>query len=180
MSDVPDAPQRAATLLSQVAGGEWDQARANFSEAMGVLDAEKLATAWSGLTVESGQYRGQGEPVVRHAGEFTTVTVPVEFDDATMYGQVAFDAQGKVAGLHFLLKDPNTGEGARYPKHMILRCSDGHLYTVTHSDLLWRSVHIGTTQYRWCPADHKWRSAGFVDPSTLTRAELEEARLYRA
>lgn len=177
---LPDAPQRAATLLSQVAAGDWDQARANFSEVMAALDAEKLATAWTALTVESGGYRSQGQPVVRQAGAFTTVTVPLQFDDVTMYGRVAFDAQGQVAGLHFLLKDPNSGQGARYPKQMIVRCSDGHLYTITYSDLLFRSVHIGTTQFRWCPADHKWRRTNFVDPASLSREELEEVRFYSA
>lgn len=176
----PDAPQRAAALLSQVAAGDWDGARASFGEALADFDSQQLAAAWTQVTVGSGQYLAQGEPVVRQAGRFTTVTVPLKFEDATMYGQVAFDAQGQVAGLHFLLQDPNTGEGARYPEHMILRCSDGHLYTVTHHDLLWRSVHFGSTQFRRCPVDRKWRRASFADPRTLSRQELEEARLYRA
>jgi hypothetical protein len=177
---LPDAPQRAAALLSQIAAGDWSQARASFSAAMEALDAERLATAWTGVTVSSGQYLGQGEPVVRQIGALTAVTVPLKFDDATMYGQVAFDAHGKVAGLHFLQEDPDTGKGEELPAHMILRCSDGHLYTITHDDLLWRSVHIGVTQFRWCPVDHKWRKANFVDPNTLTREELEETRFHRA
>jgi hypothetical protein len=112
---------------------------------------------------------------VTRSGAVTNVTVPLEFEDATMYGQVSFGADGKVAGLHFLLSDPNEGPDASLPARLILRCSDGHLYTVARDTLLYRSVHFGNTQFRRCPVDHRWRMARFADLSTLTRSELEEA-----
>jgi hypothetical protein len=176
MADLPDAAQRATALLSRIADGDWTQARAEFDETMaGALDDDGLATVWARVIVESGEYLSQGEPVVTRSGALTNVTVPLEFGDATMYGQVSYDTDGKVAGLHFLLSDPAEGPDPQLPARLILRCSDGHLYTATRDTLLYRSVHFGTTQFRPCPVDHKWRLAKFVDPSTLIRRELEQA-----
>jgi hypothetical protein len=176
MTDLPGAAQRATALLSQLADGDWTQARADFDATMaGALDDEGLATEWARVTVESGRYLSQGEPVVTRSGALTNVTVPLEFEDATMYGLVSFDADGKVAGLHLLLSDPNEGPDTSLPARLILRCSDGHLYTAARDTLLYRSIHFGTTLFRPCPVDHRWRTARFVDLNTLTRSELEEA-----
>jgi Protein of unknown function (DUF3887) len=176
MADLPDLAQRAAALLSQVADGDWAQARTHFDETLaGALDDDGLATEWERVTVESGRYLSQREPVVTRSGALTNVTVPLEFEDATMYGRVSFDADGKVAGLHFLLSDPDQGPDPALPARLVLRCSDGHLYTVTRDTLLYRSIHFGTTQFRPCPVDHKWRRAKFADLNALTRQELEEA-----
>ena len=176
MTDLSGAAQRATALLAQIANGDWTQARADFDATMaGALDDDDLATEWERVTVESGRYLSQGEPVVTSSGALTNVTVPLEFEDATMYGHVSFDADAKVAGLHFLLSDPNEGPDATLPARLVLRCSDGHLYTATRDTLLYRSIHFGTTQFRPCPVDHRWRTARFVDMSTLTRPELEEA-----
>jgi hypothetical protein len=176
MADLPDVAQRAAALLSQVADGDWAQARAEFDETMaGALDDDRLAVEWERVTVESGLYLSQGEPVVTRSAALANVTVPLEFEDATMYGQVSFDADGKVAGLRFLLSDPNEGPEPSLPARLVLRCSDGHLYTATRDTVLYRSIHFGNTQFRPCPVDHKWRTAKLVDLNTLSRAELEEA-----
>lgn len=176
MADRPGIAQRAEALLHDIAAGDWSRARAVFDEQMrGAIDSDGLDTVWTRLLVESGPYQGQGDPVVTNSASYTNVTVPLQFRDATLYGQVTFDAQGNVAGLHFLLRDPNTGKGRSLPVHLILRCSDGHLYTATRMDLFFRAMHFGNVLYRPCPVDDLWRTASFVDPNTLTKAELEEA-----
>lgn len=176
MGDLPGITQRAQALLHDIAAGGWSQARAMFDDRMlGAIDSDGLDTVWTRLIVESGRYQGQGDPVVTNSASYTSVTVPLQFRDATLYGQVTFDAQGKVAGLHFLFRDPNTGKGRSLPVHLILRCSDGHLYTGTRMSLFFRAMHFGNVMYRPCPVDGQWRTASFVDPNTLTKAELEEA-----
>lgn len=65
------------------------------------------------------------------------------------------------------------------PELYHLRCSDGHLYTASLQTIRWRSLHIGTTQYRRCPVDRKWRKAVFVNSGLLTDAELEQAAAHR-
>lgn len=64
-------------------------------------------------------------------------------------------------------------------REFYLRCSDGHYYIASLDAIRWRSMHIGTTQFRPCPVDRKWRKAQFVDPRTLTQPELEEAATHR-
>jgi hypothetical protein len=172
----PDAAERAAALLSEVATGKWDLARAEFDDTMAhALDDDELATVWARVTVQAGRYQGIGQADVTSTGRFTNVVIPLTFDDSTMYGQVTFDADGKVAGLHFLLDDPKERTRGTRPAHMILRCADGHLYTATMDALLYRSIHFWSTQFRPCPVDRKWRTAKFVDANTLTRQELDEA-----
>jgi hypothetical protein len=65
------------------------------------------------------------------------------------------------------------------PGELFLKCSDGHFYIASLQTIRWRSVHIGTTQYRPCPVDRKWRKAVFVNPASLTKDELEQASAYR-
>jgi hypothetical protein len=60
-----------------------------------------------------------------------------------------------------------------------LRCSAGHVYTTSLQAIRWRSLQIGTTQYRRCPAGRKWRRAVFVNPGTLTGSDLEQEAARR-
>ena len=60
-----------------------------------------------------------------------------------------------------------------------LRCSAGHVYTASLQVIRWRSLHIGTTQYRRWPVYRKWRRAVFVNPGTLTGTELEQEAARR-
>jgi hypothetical protein len=41
------------------------------------------------------------------------------------------------------------------PEELFLRCSDGHFYMASLQTIRWRSMHIGTTQYRPYPVDRK-------------------------
>lgn len=178
-TSVPGAAERAAALLGDLAGGNWPEARAGFTAAMrSALGDEELATAWAQVTVQMGEYRGMGEPAITGAGDLTNVTIPLEFDSGVIGGCVSFDAQGKVAGLHFLFTTDGSG---RKPVtgNLVLRCSDGHLYVASRDALLWRTMHFGTKQLRPCPVDHKWRVAVFVDPRELSKAELEQAESVR-
>jgi hypothetical protein len=65
------------------------------------------------------------------------------------------------------------------PQELFLKCSDGHFYIASLQAIRWRSMHIGTTQYRRCPIDNKWRKAVFVNPRELSKDELDQATAYR-
>jgi hypothetical protein len=72
----PGAAERAVTLFSDIAAGNWHHARADFTDRMNnVLDEEELAAAWSHVTAEAGAYQGPGEPTVAQAGGLTNVSV---------------------------------------------------------------------------------------------------------
>jgi hypothetical protein len=61
----------------------------------------------------------------------------------------------------------------------IVRCSDGHLYTMSAASRLF-SVHLGARRLQRCAVDHRWRVAENVNPNDLSDAELTEARRHRA
>jgi hypothetical protein len=65
------------------------------------------------------------------------------------------------------------------PQELFLKCADGHFYMASLQTIRWRSVHFGTTQFRPCPVDRKWRKAVFVNPASLTPDELAQAQGYR-
>jgi hypothetical protein len=105
MSDtiLPDAAERAAGLLADVAEQRWARATAGFNQRMAqALDAPGLAAAWAQVVGTVGEYQGMGEPVPHQAGDYTVVDVPLRFEAAEMTGQVSYDRDGQVAGLFFL------------------------------------------------------------------------------
>jgi hypothetical protein len=65
------------------------------------------------------------------------------------------------------------------PREFILRCSDGHYYTASMQTIQWRTMHIGTTQFRRCAVDRRWRKAVFVNPGELTGGQLDQAPTHR-
>jgi hypothetical protein len=102
---LPGAPERAASLLADVAGQRWEQARAGFNQRMTeALDAPGLAAAWARVVGTAGAYEGMGEPVAHQAGDYTVVDVPLYFEAGELTGRVSFSRTGQVAGLFFLDK----------------------------------------------------------------------------
>jgi hypothetical protein len=62
---------------------------------------------------------------------------------------------------------------------VLLRCSDGHLFTANPVKLVFLSVHLAGSGYLRCPVDHKWRIAEKVSVNQFTEAEVEQATRYR-
>lgn len=65
---------------------------------------------------------------------------------------------------------------------VILRCSDGHLFSATRLKLVFLSVHLGDKGWLRCPVDDKWRIAEPVrvyEADALSQAELDEALQHR-
>ena len=101
---LPGAGGRASALLADIAERRWDQARAGFSPRMAdALDVSGLAAAWAQVIGTAGEYQGMGEPVAHQAGDYTVVTIPLQFEAAELTGRVSYDRAGQVAGLYFVL-----------------------------------------------------------------------------
>ena len=65
---------------------------------------------------------------------------------------------------------------------LILRCSDGHLFTATRLKLVFLSVHLGFVGWLRCPVDHKWRIVTPVrayEANSIPDAEITEAMRHR-
>ena len=113
----------------------------------------ELAAAWAHVTAEAGAYQGAGEPAAAQASGLTNVCVPLRFDACVMEGCAAFDTQGKVAGLHFLLNTDGhgtTSAGGEQPylssapdiavHRLWVRRSRSHVKCAVISGMLWKTV----------------------------------------
>lgn len=100
---VPNSAQRAVALFIDILEGRWEAAREEFDATLSTaLSAAKLADTMAQVAGLVGAYRGMGEPFVHQAGDYTLVRVPLRFEAGDMAGQVALNAEGKVAGLHIM------------------------------------------------------------------------------
>jgi hypothetical protein len=97
---LPGAAERAIAIFADIAGGNWEAARADFGPKMlEAVSASRLADGWAQVASLIGRYEGMSEPFTRALGEYTQVGIPLRFEAGEATGRVTFDADGKVAGL---------------------------------------------------------------------------------
>lgn len=98
---VPHASDRAIALVVDILEGRWESARQQFGETLReALSADRIADTMAQVAGLVGAYGAMGEPFVHQAGPYTLVRVPLHFEAGEMTAQVAFDAQGEIAGVH--------------------------------------------------------------------------------
>lgn len=102
---IPDADVRAVATFEKYAKQDWSL-RDDFDETMDDrLSPEMLDAAWQQVVSQVGVFEGVGEPSVSLMQEHTIVDVPMRFEHAEMKGRIAYDSNGKVAGLFVLNPD---------------------------------------------------------------------------
>ena len=102
-SMVPDTGARAVDLFIRWSNNELDEVRRDFDTTMlDRLTEAALAEAWRQVVDMVGGYQGIGESVVRVRADFTVVDVQLQFEDGPMMGRVAYDTDGRIAGLFIL------------------------------------------------------------------------------
>jgi len=103
---LPGAAELALDVLGALFEGRDEQIAADFDETMRAqLPLAKLADVRLQLRDLVGAYEGAGEPFVRRIGHHTVVDVPLEFEAGPMKGRVAYDQDGRIAGLFVLNPD---------------------------------------------------------------------------
>jgi hypothetical protein len=103
---LPGAGQNAANLIAAWSDARYAEVVAQFDATMTQrLPAAGLGAAWAQVIGTVGEYRGMGEPVVHQAGDYTVADVPLWFEAGEMKGRVAYDADGRVAGLFVVKPD---------------------------------------------------------------------------
>ncbi|MBY4574371.1 DUF3887 domain-containing protein [Gordonia paraffinivorans] len=108
---IAHADVMALDLLEKITTGEWAQACARFDETMSAaLSESALADAWASVVALHGERESTGTPFVRGHGLHTVVDVPFEQEAGEMVFRVAFDADGRIAGLFFLNPDAASKE----------------------------------------------------------------------
>jgi len=104
---LPGAAERAAALVADLTDGRWAEVRRDFDETVAAgMSAAQLAATWAQTVGLVGRYEGMGEPVSHQAGDHTVVDIPLSFEAGELTARVAYDGDGKVAGL--FLRRPDT------------------------------------------------------------------------
>lgn len=101
---LPGAAERALGVFGAFFEERDEQIAADFDETMRAqLPLAKLGEVRAQLADMIGRYENPGEPFVRMIGKHTVVDVPLYFEAGEMNGRVAYDHDGRIAGLFVLI-----------------------------------------------------------------------------
>lgn len=99
-----DLAGRVADLLAK---GDLDAVFARFSPQMAAaLPSEQFRAVWNALPEQLGALKAFGKPVVRAEGGIEGAWIPATFERASVSLRLAFDAEGRIAGLRILPGPP--------------------------------------------------------------------------
>jgi hypothetical protein len=69
------------------------------------MSASKLEETWQTLLTQAGDFREQGTPRKKEAPGYEVYLISCRFEKSSLNAQIAFDSQGRIAGLFFLPAD---------------------------------------------------------------------------
>lgn len=105
----PDAAERATGLMELWTAGQWDHTFAAAQPATESvtqsLTPQLLADAFAHIVSLVGAYQRMDEPAARLKGNLTVVDIPLLFEAGEMKGRVAYESDGRTAGLFILRPD---------------------------------------------------------------------------
>ncbi|WP_433702067.1 DUF3887 domain-containing protein [Nocardiopsis sp. CA-288880] len=100
---LPGAAELAASVIGDLAAGQWTRVTEQFDPAMrDGLSEDALAAAWAQIVGLSGALEGRGEPEVARAGDVTVTNTPLSFEAGDYTARIAFRDDRAIAGLHIL------------------------------------------------------------------------------
>lgn len=103
---VAEAGPKAIEVLQLCLSERWDELRTTFDARMDeALPTEVLEAAVANVHSLAGAFVAMGVPGCEVVGDYTVVEVLMAFEKGEMKGQVAFNADGQVAGLFLLPVD---------------------------------------------------------------------------
>jgi dienelactone hydrolase len=101
-AEPPKLEDRARDLVTALGKDDFTAAAKDFDEAMNkALPADKLGDTWKGIVKQVGPLKKQGAATREKVQKYDVVWVACEFEKATLYTRVVFDAEGRVTGLSF-------------------------------------------------------------------------------
>ncbi len=90
----------AKAVVADLASDKFDAVAARFDAKMtAALSVEKLRSTWQSLVAQVGEFRRAGDAQASEHDGFFVVVIPCEFASATFDAKIAYDADGKMAGL---------------------------------------------------------------------------------
>lgn len=134
----PTLTAPAQQLVQQLAAGQYTAAETNFDATMKAgLPADKLAAVWASITAQVGPFQSIAAVSQTARGNFQVVTVTCKFAKAELNVNVAYNAQGQVAGLHFAPAAPAVAPAAWAPPGYA-NPTHFHELAITVADGRWR------------------------------------------
>ncbi|MBP2215779.1 DUF3887 domain-containing protein [Arthrobacter sp. CAN_C5] len=96
----------AERIFAQCADENWPAVREHFAPVMlEAVTVEGLSSVWSSVVEAVGQYELPGKVTTRKNGVLQIVDLELIFEAGEMAGRIAFDGDGRVAGM--LILDPS-------------------------------------------------------------------------
>ncbi|NOJ62663.1 MULTISPECIES: DUF3887 domain-containing protein [unclassified Arthrobacter] len=96
----------AERIFAQCADEDWAAVRDHFAPVMlEAVTVEGLSSVWSSLVEAVGRYELPGKVTTRKNGALQIVDLELIFEAGEMAGRIAFDGDGRVAGM--LILDPS-------------------------------------------------------------------------
>jgi dienelactone hydrolase len=113
-SSAVDHAKRVFDLLEQ---GKFDDVAKEFNaQVTAVMTADKLRDTWSTVHQRVGAFRSfLDQRVAKAAPDITAVSLGCQFEKAAINVVLAFDADNKIAGLHFTPRTPPSDEAPARP-----------------------------------------------------------------
>lgn len=135
----PGRAERADSLVQAMAKGDFAAVVGRFDDQMkAFLPVAKLAEVWGAVQAQAGGFRGVRDARVVRVDSIDTVVLAGDFERAKVDIQIAFRADGRVAGLLFTPGAPSTPPdysapaGAPYTAEQVtVRTPAGHVLTGT-------------------------------------------------
>ncbi|WP_217428269.1 DUF3887 domain-containing protein [Microlunatus speluncae] len=104
---LPAAGGLAATVIDDLAAGNWSAVTARFDPTMtGALSADGLSAAWAQIVGRAGAYESRGEPTAVRTADVTITDTPLAFEAGDFTARVSFRDDRTIAGLYLLDAEP--------------------------------------------------------------------------
>lgn len=103
---------KANAMVDAMAKGEYTSAVSDVSTSMkDVVSPEQIKSFWTGLTEKSGVYVGHTGSRQSQNGDYRTVDIQCQFQNANWLIAVDFDADDKVIGIQYWFTETKYSEG---------------------------------------------------------------------
>jgi uncharacterized protein len=98
-----DLSSQGSKFITMLSSGDYKSAVAMFDETMKkALPEQKLKETWQAIQAQVGTFKTQGATRKETIQNHDVVFVNCQFEKSTLDSQIAFDNQGKIAGLYFI------------------------------------------------------------------------------
>lgn len=91
---------RAVDCINSMSKGDFASVTKDFDANMkSKLTEDQLKAVWTGITSQTGAFKGTGEPAVTKEDNLDVVTVPCNFEKVSVHVKFVFNSSKEISGL---------------------------------------------------------------------------------